>query len=77
MTGKLPDRDGPVFCARCGKGAIETFDGECRDCFVDSFEEPDDDDYLHEPYDNCHLMPDGQCLLAGTEECDWECGRLR
>lgn len=24
----------------------------------------------------CCLMPDGQCMLAGTEFCDWECGRL-
>jgi len=32
----------------------------------------DEDDYL----DECALMPDGQCMLAGTEFCDWECGRL-
>lgn len=25
---------------------------------------------------DCGLMPDGQCLLAGTEHCDWDCGRL-
>jgi hypothetical protein len=24
----------------------------------------------------CGLMEDGQCLLAGTEWCDWDCGRL-
>ena len=24
----------------------------------------------------CGLMPDGQCLLVGTEHCDWECGAL-
>lgn len=25
---------------------------------------------------DCGLMLDGQCLLAGTEWCDWDCGRL-
>lgn len=25
---------------------------------------------------DCAKMPDGQCLLAGTEHCDWDCGRL-
>lgn len=29
--------------------------------------EEDGDDY------DCGLMPDGQCLKAGSEECDWEC----
>jgi hypothetical protein len=24
----------------------------------------------------CALMPDGQCMLVGTEFCDWDCGRL-
>ena len=23
----------------------------------------------------CGMMGDGQCVLAGTEECDWECPR--
>jgi hypothetical protein len=46
---------------------------------------PDPDDYDH--YDNdprdddeedgddfdCGLMPDGQCLLAGSEQCDFDC----
>lgn len=30
----------------------------------------DEDD---EDYADCGLMPDGQCLKAGSEECDWEC----
>lgn len=29
-----------------------------------------------EAFDDCHLMSDGQCMLAGSEYCDWECGRL-
>ena len=48
---------------------------------------PDDDDGLcdccGETWEQCRnnfdcgLMPDGQCLKAGSEECDWDCGRLR
>ena len=33
----------------------------------------DDDD----GWDDCALGPDGQCGKAGSEECDWYCGRLR
>lgn len=25
--------------------------------------------------DECGMMPDGQCTLAGTEFCDWDCPR--
>lgn len=45
-----------------------------------------DDDYMYDQYDDdfeedefeeeCGLMPDGQCALAGTEHCDWDCGAL-
>ena len=31
-------------------------------------DQPDDDDL-----DDCGLMPNGQCLYAGTEQCDWLC----
>ena len=27
-------------------------------------------------YRNCGMLRDGTCLLAGSEECDWECGGL-
>lgn len=30
-------------------------------------DDPEDDDF------DCALMPDGQCLKAGSEECDWSC----
>lgn len=33
----------------------------------------DDEDVGEEAYYDCGLMPDGQCLKAGSEECDWEC----
>lgn len=32
----------------------------------------DDDEEDGDDYD-CGLMQDGQCLKAGSEECDWEC----
>jgi len=32
-----------------------------------------DDDYDDEIDFDCHMMQDGQCLAAGSEECDWEC----
>jgi hypothetical protein len=37
-----------------------------------------EDDLFDEESDyvDCGLMPDGQCTKAGTEECDWDCGRL-
>lgn len=42
--------------------------------FEDDFD-PFADDGLGD-LDDCGLMPDGQCMLAGTEWCDWECGAL-
>ena len=47
---------------------------------------PDDDDGLESEgdethdenglYRNCGMLRDGTCILAGSEECDWECGGL-
>ena len=73
MTGPALD-DGITQCERCDN--LTRYDRLCGSCLADDMG-PDDDRDDGEPYDNCHLMPDGQCLLAGTEECDWECGRLR
>ncbi len=28
-------------------------------------------------YVDCGMGPDGQCSKAGSEECDWDCGRTR
>lgn len=45
----------------------------------EGFEYDDDHvfDYMDEDggdlADECRLMPDGTCLLAGTEFCDWDC----
>jgi hypothetical protein len=39
----------------------------------DYYDEPDEIDPDEEALDECRLMPDGQCLLAGSEQCDFEC----
>ena len=43
----------------------------------DEMQRYDDDgeemDPLEEAMGECQLMPDGQCLLAGSEHCDFEC----
>ena len=43
-------------------------------------EEEDEDDLdgfyedeFEEAMSNCGLMPNGLCMKAGSEECDWEC----
>jgi hypothetical protein len=48
----------------------------CAQCYDDevAYDQPDmrdDDDGL----DDCGMMADGHCMLAGTEFCDWECPR--
>lgn len=37
--------------------------------FDDDYNEPDEDDDL----DECGLTSDGQCMLAGSEHCDFSC----
>lgn len=38
--------------------------------FDDQWDEDDDDDL-----DDCGMMANGQCMKAGSEECDWICPR--
>jgi len=45
------------------------YDDEGRFDYMDY----DDDDTDGE----CALMPNGQCLMVGTEDCDWECPHSR
>lgn len=33
----------------------------------------DEDDY--DDFEDCGMMPDGQCSMAGSEWCDWDCPR--
>ena len=37
--------------------------------------EDTDDEFADDDLD-CGLMPNGQCMHAGTEHCDWDCGKL-
>jgi len=53
---------GPPAICTCGTCTVDPADYE------DDFE-PDEDE---EEFD-CHLMPNGQCLAAGSEDCDWNC----
>lgn len=43
--------------------------------FYDDYYGPDDyeDDEMAEAEMNCSMMADGQCGLAGSEYCDFEC----
>jgi DnaJ-class molecular chaperone len=34
-------------------------------------------DEIEDWMDDCGMMPDGQCLKAGSEECEWSCPRNR
>lgn len=44
------------------------------DDYVDNFDDLDEpDDPLQEALDGCGRLPDGTCMLAGTEFCDWDC----
>jgi hypothetical protein len=48
-----------------------TPDADPDDHFEPFDDEPEDDDAVD--LDECGMMPDGQCTLAGSEWCDWEC----
>jgi len=37
--------------------------------YADDLDDEDEDDIG----EDCGQLPDGTCLLAGTEYCDWEC----
>lgn len=53
-------------------------DGHCPDCGLFSCVCYDDDEIGAPPeddWDECGMMPDGGCMLAGTEWCDWDCPR--
>lgn len=40
------------------------------DDYFDDDEYADDDDDL---YEDCGMMADGYCTMAGSEHCDWDC----
>lgn len=40
--------------------------------YFDPMDDESDDD-TEDGLEECGMMPDGQCTLAGTEWCDWHC----
>jgi len=55
-------------CSPCPCNGVIT-GGLCDNlCYCD--EEPDEPD---DGMDECGMLPDGTCMLAGTEHCDFEC----
>ena len=66
-----------VKCARCDARVTHKHGNLCAACIADDMDyDPDEGFPEFDEFDDCGLMPDGQCLKAGSEECDWECGRL-
>jgi len=45
----------------------------CEQCYNDDAAYDDDGDPEDDGLDECAMMPDGYCMLAGTEHCEWEC----
>ena len=43
----------------------------------EGFEYDDEGRFDYELEFDCGLGPDGQCSMAGTEDCDWECPNSR
>lgn len=67
-------------CLRCdnkvqGKGYL------CDACIADDYDDFEDTPALDEDEEflefECGMTADGTCMLAGTEDCDWECPRTR
>lgn len=47
--------------------------------YIDDHMFDDEDDFIdiEDDFEECGMMADGQCMLAGTEFCDWDCPRDR
>lgn len=57
-----------MACADPSKDEQDFFDSDFE------FEEDQTDlDGEFTDWDDCGMMPDGQCSKAGSEECDWDC----
>lgn len=48
------------------------YDDDQRECHCEIIGCPECDERYLENYD-CGMTADGQCLKAGSEECDWDC----
>jgi DNA-directed RNA polymerase subunit RPC12/RpoP len=83
----MTDYDEMMKCSKCGgknkvipvahdEGYVCETETECQECgykdywaygFFEGGE--DEDDGIGE----CGMLPDGTCMLAGTEHCDFDC----
>lgn len=45
----------------------ENYEGD-RDFYYDRPPDP-----FQQAIDNCHMLPDGVCMAAGSEHCDFDC----
>lgn len=69
------------ICPSCG--GPTKWEGRCHACIAADYEDDlgDSDlcDCCGETWDmckfnfDCGMTADGTCMLAGTEDCDWEC----
>lgn len=71
------ERAAVVRCHVCGGEADKLRSGMCLDCAIDCHGDPDDEPYEDDGWDDCGLLPDGTCMQAGTEYCDWDCPHNR
>lgn len=70
--------DGPTYrvCGACKDRQSQRLQAEMDDHGGYDWDEPEDH---YDPDDDCGRTDDGDCMLAGTEHCDFECpyrGRL-
>lgn len=63
-------------CARCDRPVEHKHGDLCAACIADDMEpdeeREDDPDQVFLDF-VCGMLPNGQCMLAGSEDCDWEC----
>jgi len=67
-------------CDDCGKeltpDEAKYLEHTCNTCEsqVDWYGDEDEEaDEMQKAWDDCGKMPDGRCLHAGSEQCDFEC----
>jgi len=61
----------PRNCMRCDEPTKRWL---CDRCAAEEIEDREaEEDSGPEFAFDCGLLPDGTCMLAGTEDCDWEC----
>lgn len=73
MSGRVYD-----VCDACIKRVNDEAERDLEARGYYDYDEPDyDDEEDYDPIEDCGMMADGQCTLAGSEFCDWDCPRDR